>query len=375
MSSTGNTPAPAAFTLDYEMVLASMLGGVVVLSAEQKLVFANAAAEALLERSSRDLLERSGSEVFADSPWLVDLLARMAASKKLSLRDEGKLGADTNATDVLAVASALHDRDGTCQGVVLALHNLGRRQWLRSDEALHSRLAEIDGLVSSVAHEINNPLSGIRGAAQLLSKKLSDRPDLSEYSEMIVRQADRMGELIRGLLALEAAVPAMEKVNIHRIITEVLLLEQTDLEARQIQVETHFDPSLPEVLGNADQLQQLFLNLIKNALAVCPTQSGNITIATRMETSFYVETRARRVRYISVDVSDNGPGLDAETAKNMFLPFFSGSPNGHGMGLTIARNIATAHNGQIRAENLGGGGARLRVTLPVAETADKVSDD
>jgi len=159
----------------------------------------------------------------------------------------------------------------------------------------------------------------------------------------------------------------MEAVNIHRVLHEVILLEQAAAGTRGVQIATEFDPSLPEVVGNSDQLQQLFLNLIKNAVTACPSSGGRVLIGTRMENRFYVETARQRLRYIAVEVTDNGPGLDTEALEHMFTPFFSQTPGGHGMGLSIARNIATAHRGHLHGGNSELGGASFRVTLPVSE--------
>jgi nitrogen-specific signal transduction histidine kinase len=148
----------------------------------------------------------------------------------------------------------------------------------------------------------------------------------------------------------------------------VILLAQTEAGTRDVEISTAFDPSLPELRGNGDQLQQLFLNLLKNAVAACPDRRGHVTVATRMENRFYVETGSERVRYLVVEIVDNGPGLDAETRQHMFTPFFSRRQGGTGLGLAIAYNIATSHKGRIQAENAENGGARLRVRLPVVET-------
>ena len=356
---------PADPTVDLEMVLASLLDGVLAFAADGTVVYVNSAAEALLGHSRRDVLGRHRSTVFSESPWLDLLVARAFGSADASLRDEGTLGR----AHVLAVASNLIDPAGARAGIVLALHDLGRRRWLESEEESRTRLEEVDRMVSSIGHELNNPLSGIRGAAQLLSRKLRDDPDLANYGAMIVRQSDRMAELIRGLMKLEAPPPAFEPVNIHRILNEVILLERASAESLGVRVHTEFDPSLPEVHGHGDQLQQLFLNLMKNAIRACPQGEGRVRVTTRMENSFYVETGSRRIRYIAVDVIDNGPGFDDQTRRKLFTPFFSRASGGHGLGLSIARNIAIAHGGRIQAEKTESGGARFRVNLPVAEHA------
>jgi len=356
------TPRPP----DFELVLASLLGGVIVLSADDRISFVNPSAELMLQRSGSVLVGRPVSALDGPAPWLGELLTHSKSSPESSVRSEGRVGG-RGGIDVVAVASALRDRAGRADGTVIVLHDLGSRQWLYDVELARTRLAELDGLVSRVAHELNNPLAGIRGAAQMLGSKLSERPELARYGEMIVRQADRMSELIKGLLALEAPPPVMETLNIHRVLNDVILLAQTEAAAQGVQITAAFDPSLPEVRGNHDQLQQLFLNLLKNAIAACPAGKGHVTVSTRMEHRFYIETPSERVRYIVAEVVDNGPGLDEETRAHMFTPFYSRRKGGSGLGLAIAHNIATTHKGRLTADNAQTGGARLRLTLPVAE--------
>lgn len=351
--------------VDLEIVLANMIGGIIVFDHDGGIVYVNPAAEAMLGRSGASITTATREAVFGDQPWLSELLARVADGGETSVRDEGSLGADQE-LEVLAVVSALRDAAGTNHGTLLALHDLSTRHRLQRDRVAHARVEELDRMIATVAHELNNPLSGIRGAAQLLAKRLDGDEDLSEYAHMIVRQSDRMTDLMQALLGLSAVVPEIEPVNIHRVLTEVLLLERAESEERGIRLLSSFDPSLPDVEGNAPQLQQLFLNIVKNAISACPRGRGEVQVATRMESSFYVATGSRRQRFIAVEVRDNGPGLDDEIAEHMFTPFFSRSGDGHGLGLSIARNITMAHRGQISAENVEGAGACFRILLPVA---------
>jgi two-component system nitrogen regulation sensor histidine kinase GlnL len=347
------------------MILAGLLAGVITFDRQGRVTYVNAAAEAMLGRSQRDLMGVSRGSIFDNDSWLIQLFERIESSTETSVRDEGRL-AGSQVPTATAVVSLLHDARGSNTGTVLTLHDVGRRHWLHGDAQEKSKLEELDHMISSIGHELNNPLAGIRGAAQLLQKKLADHEDLAEYGSMIVRQADRMADLIRVLMSLEAPIPAMEPLNIHKVLDEVLMLEQTGIFDCGIAVERRYDPSLPTVMGNADQLEQLFLNIVKNAMHACPAVGGRIAIETRMETSFYVETHNRKLRYISVNIIDNGSGLDEEVAEHLFTPFFSRAEGGHGLGLSIARNIAISHNGRIQAMNSPEAGAHFRVALPVA---------
>ena len=287
-----------------------------------------------------------------------------------AVREEGELVTRAGRVAVLAEASVVREREASSTAGVLVLYDLTRRSVLQGEELQRRRVADLDRMAAQFAHEINNPLSGIRGAAQLLGRRLGDRRELVEYTDMIVRQVDRLGGLVEALMALEAPLLRKEPVNIHRILNELMLLERPAAEQRGIVFEPQFDPSLPDVSGDPARLEQLFLNILRNAVAHCPDKFGRVRIATRMEHSFYVDRESGRVSYLTVSISDNGPGLDEEALEHLFSPMFSRRPGGHGMGMAIAGAIATAHDGRIRAANGPGGGAIFHVTLPLARTRE-----
>lgn len=354
---------------DHEAVLASLLEAVVAFGPGGQVNFVNPAAESLLSRSRRSLTGRSAADVFAASPWLPEMLARLGLEHP-AVREEGELVTPTGPMPVLAEASVVREREASATGSVLVLYDLTQRSVLQHQELHRRRVAELDRMAAQFAHEINNPLSGIRGAAQLLGRRLEDRRDLVEYTDMIVRQVDRLSVLVEALMALEAPLLRKEPVNIHRILNDLMLLERSNADQRGIVFEVQFDPSLPDVSGDPARLEQLFLNILRNAVAYCPDRLGRIRIATRMEHSFYVDRESERVSFLTVSISDNGPGLDEESLEHLFSPMFSRRQGGHGMGLAIAGAIAMAHDGRIRAANAPGGGAIFHVTLPLARTRE-----
>ncbi|HEY2774382.1 MAG TPA: ATP-binding protein [Candidatus Binatia bacterium] len=355
-------------TADHEAVLASLLETVVAFGPDGEIVFVNPAAESLLGRSRRALVGRTATEVFSVAPWVASMLRRLGPQHPV-VREAGELSIGGTSIPIFAEAAMVGERDSASSGgAVLVLYDTSRRSVLQQ-ETDRKRVVELDRLAAQFAHEINNPLSGIRGAAQLLGRKLDDRPELVEYTEMIVRQVDRLSGLVEALMALEAPLLRKEPVNVHRILNELLLLERSAAFQRGIVFESEFDPSLPEVNGDPARLEQLFLNILRNAVAHCPASLGRIRIATRMEHSYYVDRESGRVSFLTVSIADNGPGLDEEALEHMFSPMFSRRPGGHGMGLAIAGAITMAHEGRIRAANVPGGGAIFHITLPLALVA------
>jgi two-component system nitrogen regulation sensor histidine kinase GlnL len=354
---------------DHEAVLASLLEAVVAFGPGGQVTFVNPAAESLLGRSRRVLLGRPTTDVFSRTAWLPEMLRRLGPDHP-SVREQGELDAPGGRVPVLAEASVVRERDATSTAGVLVLYDLTRRSVLQSQELHRRRVAELDRMAAQFAHEINNPLSGIRGAAQLLGRKLDGRADLVEYTDMIVRQVDRLSGLVEALMALEAPVLRKEPVNIHRVLDELMLLERSAADQRGIVFEAEFDPSLPEVHGDPARLEQLFLNILRNAVAHCPEKLGRIRVATRMDHSFYVDREGERVSFLTASISDNGPGLDEDALQHLFSPLYSRRPGGHGMGMAIAGAIAMAHEGRIRAANVPEGGAIFHVTLPLARTRE-----
>jgi two-component system nitrogen regulation sensor histidine kinase GlnL len=352
------------------MVLASLLEAVLVFDQHDRTVFVNQAAEALLGRSRRILWGLPYAEVFADAPWLVELIDRLDDTAGASLRMEGAL--DSHGQVVLAEVSTLRDRNGQSCGTVATLHDLARRQALAEHERSRSRVNDLDRLVAQLGHEINNPLAGIRGAAQRLGRRLADSPEMADYAQMIVRQADRMAALVEALMLLEAPRPTLAPLNVHQVLNEVVLLEEAAARSEGVSIIRQFDPSLPDVLGDRDQLEQVFMNLLKNAVAACSRsdRNGRITLVTRVEHGFRLSHGPRGAQYMAVEVRDNGPGLDDETRERMFSPLYSRSDGGHGMGLAIAQSVITAHGGLLRADNLPEGGAKLVVLLPIGTNED-----
>ena len=217
-------------------------------------------------------------------------------------------------------------------------------------------------LVRGLAHEIKNPLGGIRGAAQLLDRELN-RPELAEYTQVIIREADRLTELVDNMLGPSRPLK-IASVNVHKVLEHVARIAETGMQHTGLDMRRDYDPSLPAVGADEDQLIQALLNLVSNAcIALEDVPGGRITLRTRALRQFTIAGQRHRL-VVQIDVIDNGPGIPEELIDRMFYPMISGRPHGTGLGLAIAQNIVRRHNGVLECASRPGR-TRFSVLLPL----------
>lgn len=228
------------------------------------------------------------------------------------------------------------------QAIQLELRALDRRQLIAEETGLWQNQQAQRLLFQALAHEIKNPLGGLRGAAQLLATEI-DAPELREYLDVMLRETSRLRDLVDTLLGPARALH-FEPVNVHAVLEHVRNVLQPAVPAA-IEWLRDYDPSLPEIKGDADQLTQVFLNLAGNAIEAL-NQSGQLHIRTRIERQYTLAGRRHRMA-IRIDVEDNGPGVPDNIREALFLPLVTGRANGSGLGLAIAQDIVQRHGGLI----------------------------
>ena len=214
-------------------------------------------------------------------------------------------------------------------------------------------------LVRNLAHEIKNPLGGIRGAAQLLERELSD-PELREFTQVIVKEADRLQSLMNRLLTPNR-LPRIEPINIHEVIERVRMLMLAEFPAG-LEVRRDYDTSLPELVGDKESLIQAILNVARNA-AQATDGRGEIRLITRIARQVTIARRRHRLA-VAVTIEDDGPGVPPELAELIFYPMVSGREGGTGLGLSLAQSFVGRHQGMIEFESIPGQ-TRFTLLLPV----------
>lgn len=235
--------------------------------------------------------------------------------------------------------------------LLVEMRKIGQQKRLTQELNQHAQQQAAKLLVRGLAHEIKNPLGGLRGAAQLLSKMLPD-PSLNEYTNIIIEQADRLRALVDRLLGPQR--PGTKKQeNLHLILEKVRQL--VELEAGTgLAIERDYDPSLPPILMDTDQIEQALLNITSNAAQILSRQeNGKITMRTRTVHQANIHGQRHKLA-ARIEIIDNGPGIPAELQDTLFYPMVSGREGGTGLGLSISQNLIDQHNGKIDVESWPG---------------------
>jgi two-component system nitrogen regulation sensor histidine kinase GlnL len=352
--------------------------GVVILDERGRTRFLNPMAEQLLGVSVRAVVGQMFSRLFLDGSAIEALLADQLAGrlgiKHLDLRLE-RIGRDSEDRPVLgrdmreglqfeSIAVALDASFAPFRGVLLELREIDQRLRVDREERLLQSTQVSRELVRNLAHEIKNPLGGIRGAAQLLEAELPNA-DLREYTGVIIKEADRLQTLVDRLLAPHRVPRIVDDVNIHEVCERVRSVVLAEFPV-ELEIRRDYDASLPEFRGDKEQLIQALLNLVRNA---AQAMSGGGTILLRTRVARQVTIARQRFRLaLDLHVIDEGPGVPESIRDRIFLPLVSGRDGGSGLGLPLAQTFVQQHLGTIECDSRPGRtDFRVRLPLPCSD--------
>lgn len=352
-------------------VLDGIEDGVVVTDDEGRITVWNRAAEELCGIPPAEAIGKSAQAVFPENPAVVTQIEKTFSTGRSYTDYEAVLAVRSRPPlPVGLVSTALTDAGGDPTGVILTIRDQSNVRDLKERMRRSDRLAAIGLIAAGIAHEIKNPLVGIRGAAQLLKSELRSAPaagsGLTEYLDVILKEADRLNGVLEGILDFTRVKPRETgSFNIHSILDRALLLNEEAARQSNIVLTREYDPSLPDVLGNQDQLIQVFLNIVRNAVEAMPS-GGRLTVITRMSDLFTsVQADGRKHRLMVVKVIDTGPGIKQEHLQDIFAPFFTTKDRGVGLGLALSYQIVQEHLGTIRVESRKDEGTTFSVYLPL----------
>jgi len=328
-------------------LLDALATALAIVSARGEVEYLNAAAQTLLAVGINQARGRPLAELLRDSSPIDEMVARARDGGEPIAHREFKLvpvaRADTQFT-VDCTASMID-----AERVLLEISDTTRQQRITRDTALLAQLGGNRLMVRQLAHEIKNPLGGLRGAAQLLERELPAEP-LKEYTRLIIREADRLRTLVDNLLGPGGA-PHKVDVNPHELLQHVYQLLRNEAPG-DVAILRDYDPSLPSVHVDRDQMIQAMLNIGRNAVQALG-ERGRLTLRTRAVVNATIGTRRHRV-VASIQFEDDGPGVLPELADKIFYPLVTSRPDGSGLGLAVAQDLVTRHGGLIEFESRRG---------------------
>lgn len=360
-----NIPTYSLESLVHKKILDNLNGAILLFNVELQLVYINTAGEVMFGDSARHLTNYNASDLFGHDPnFINDLQAcirthEALVNRELSLRLNNKI-----ITTQFSVTPLFEDNQ-TC-GVVIELQQVDRHLRISKEEQLLSQQHTAKMLVRGLAHEIKNPLGGLRGAAQLLDMELHD-PELKEYTQIIIAESDRLQSLMDKMLGPNKP-PQKSPLNIHEVLERIRALVQAE-GTRKISIRTDYDPSIPDIIADKNQLIQALLNILRNAVQAVG-QQGLITLKTRIHRQMTIGRKRYRLT-LRIDIMDNGPGIEPEMMHQIFYPMITGRAEGTGLGLSIAQSLINHHNGLIECSSEPGNTV-FSIYLPLEHDNDTV---
>jgi two-component system nitrogen regulation sensor histidine kinase GlnL len=338
----------------YKELINHLDSAVLVLDQDLSVRYVNPAAESFLQVSGRRCVGEKFDHYFHDLSENIQTFKASIMNESSFTKREATIRLANQQTTELdySVSPAIFEQS-PC--LIIEMHGRDRLARISREEDLISAQATTQALVRGMAHEIKNPLGGIRGSAQLLQRMLGN-PELEEYTTIIIEEVDRLRNLVDKMLGPNK-LPERFETNIHEVLERVrslIMVEASD----KFSITRDYDPSIPEFLADKEQLIQVILNITRNAMQALisqqnPELSLDITLRTRTVRQFTIgHTKHRLVLHISI--IDNGPGIPEQIRESLFYPMVSGRPEGTGLGLSIAQSIVNQHQGIIECDSIAG---------------------
>lgn len=329
-------------------ILDTISTGVIAFDADLRVTAINGAAQDLLAASlARTMGMHAGDLVVRPEEWVQNLQLVLDDRSPLARRGMPLVLHNGHEIHVDLMMTPLPGKD-TNAGLLVELQPVDRLMRISREEALLNAHETTRAVIRGLAHEIKNPLGGVRGAAQLLARELPSE-ELREYTQVIIREADRLRDLVDRLLGPNQRLD-LQPLNIHEALEHVrnLILAETD---NRTTIDRDYDPSLPEIPADRSQLVQALLNITRNALQAAESaEDCHISLRTRSRRQFTIASKRHRLA-LQVDIEDNGPGVPTDLQNSIFVPMVTGRADGSGLGLSISQAIVSRHGGLLECES------------------------
>ena len=335
---------------------------VIALDERRRLLYINPAAENLLALSAGQIIGLSLTELFLQ-PIQLNVALDYATAHNASFT-EHELSVQVGGKNLQISATFTPVENGVA-AFMLEFHAMDQQMKVVRDEHMLLQQQANRELVRNLAHEIKNPLGGIRGAAQLLEHELST--ETREYTQVIIQESDRLQSLMDRLLTPHR-LPQINALNIHEVLERVrsVTLAETP---KGLAIRRDYDTSIPEIVGDREQLIQVVLNVVRNAVqALCGT--GEIHLRTRIVRQVTLAMKLHPLA-VQIQIIDNGPGIPEAVRDRIFFPLVSAREGGSGLGLTLAQTFVHQHHGTIEADSQPGRTC-FTLLLPLGQTSNSL---
>jgi len=342
-------------------ILDTLKAALLCLDSERRITYLNATAESLFGHSATSLVGKPFSSLLSsvEPSTISDNLAR----EPISMTEHEAVITLASGKSFVADYSIYPDseRDPDSE-LLLEIRLLDRQAQIAREEFNQMQQLARHQLARGLAHEINNPLGGIRGAAQLLQREL-ENPDLIEYTEVIISEVDRLQGLISNMIGPEFQ-PRRKLINIYEVIEHIRKIIQA-AEPERIRIHRDYDPSIPQMMADRDLLIQAFLNIARNAVQAIDGE-GEITLRTRVDRNYTIG-QINHPLVVKIDITDTGRGVSSELGNSIFLPMITDKPDGTGLGLPIAQDIIFRHGGSLQMRS-SSAGTTFSTILPMEQS-------
>ncbi len=348
---------------DYtQSILRSITSGVITVGPDGSMATANPAAERMLGMREVDIVPKRIGTLFADDAGLdAEVLKVLEGRLPKSVREMRLVTRAGKVLQVQVSISRMRDIDGRILGAVVTVEDVSEVKALTDQLIRADRLAAMGELTAGVAHEVRNPLGIIRASVQLVEESGCERERVLEATSVIKQEIDRLDRVIKALLDFgRPSKPHLFVTDIGEVIEDVVLFTRRFAGQSNVSISAVEMKGLPCVMADADQLKQVFVNLISNAVQAMGRGGGAIEIRGFADEGF-----------VSIAVSDSGPGIAQQDLKKVFDPFYSTRDEGTGLGLTIVHRILDEHDGHIEVTSTLGAGTTFTVSVPIAQLAEE----
>ncbi|MBL1321270.1 MAG: PAS domain-containing sensor histidine kinase [Methylophaga sp.] len=336
-------------------IIENLMVSIVIVDEQYRVIYLNSAAEVLFDISQRQAECIPFQTVLPGEEQLFLGLNRVKESGHALIEREVKIYVPAHGELVVDCSiKPAYSEDGNAF-ILLEFFQLDVQHRISRDESLQVQQQVVRGL----AHEIKNPLGGLRGAAQLLERQL-ESDELKEYTQIIISEADRLQNLLSNMLGPYQQAKK-DWINIHAVLQRVRHLVRSEVDHRLVFI-GDYDPSLPEIWADTDQLVQIFLNIVRNAVQAM-NGCGNIILRTRVQRNITIENQFHRLG-MEVQIEDDGPGISKSMQETMFYPLVTGRAEGTGLGLYLSQNLIHRNNGVISCSSRAGSTV-FSITFPL----------